>query len=330
MHSVYQGYKRGSVPPHRGTKPDTTPEIQAERPGWYLWRDGVIPGDPGASGETVGQVGARADAVLARVRPLAGAGDARWCARACAARADRPLAGPGPADGRAVPAGHRTRACSARARPAGHPDLETCRRPRTAARRARSARDGFLADPASGTRARRSTMGRATISRLVVAVAVRPGRRASLLVAAADVLSRSSHSSAARCPLPPVGCWRPGRPPGRRPPARASTEARPAPSPQPASRGRLDLEVPLRARRPEPPWPDRTLRAALGNGPAMQHCVFIDACVLPVVNPAWGTAARRLAAGASAGCLTTPAYGYRVQASASLTHAKSWRRPGGP
>jgi broad specificity phosphatase PhoE len=53
----------------------TTPEIQAERPGWYLWRDGVIPGDAEHPGETVEQVGARADAVLSRVRPLLANGD---------------------------------------------------------------------------------------------------------------------------------------------------------------------------------------------------------------------------------------------------------------
>ncbi len=46
-----------------------------EHPGWYLWRDGIIPGDAAHPGETVGQVGARADAVLSRVRPLLGAGD---------------------------------------------------------------------------------------------------------------------------------------------------------------------------------------------------------------------------------------------------------------
>jgi probable phosphoglycerate mutase len=45
----------------------TTPEIQAERDGWYLWHDGVIPGDAVHPGETVGQVGARADRVLARI-----------------------------------------------------------------------------------------------------------------------------------------------------------------------------------------------------------------------------------------------------------------------
>lgn len=53
----------------------TTSEIQRERPGWYLWRDGVVPGGPGYHGETVAQVGARADAVLSRVVPLLADGD---------------------------------------------------------------------------------------------------------------------------------------------------------------------------------------------------------------------------------------------------------------
>jgi probable phosphoglycerate mutase len=53
----------------------TTAEIRAERPGWYLWRDGVIPGDAGHPGETIDQVAARADAVLARVTPLLADGD---------------------------------------------------------------------------------------------------------------------------------------------------------------------------------------------------------------------------------------------------------------
>jgi broad specificity phosphatase PhoE len=48
----------------------TTAEIRSERAGWYLWRDGVIPGDAEHPGESVAQVGARADAVLSRVRPL--------------------------------------------------------------------------------------------------------------------------------------------------------------------------------------------------------------------------------------------------------------------
>ncbi|HEY6278934.1 MAG TPA: histidine phosphatase family protein [Streptosporangiaceae bacterium] len=53
----------------------TTPQIRQDRPGWYLWRDGVIPGDRDHPGETVQQVGARADAVLARVTPLLAGGD---------------------------------------------------------------------------------------------------------------------------------------------------------------------------------------------------------------------------------------------------------------
>ena len=53
----------------------TTAQIQAERPGWYLWRDGIVPGDAAHPGETVAQVGARVDAVLARVRPLLPDGD---------------------------------------------------------------------------------------------------------------------------------------------------------------------------------------------------------------------------------------------------------------
>ena len=53
----------------------TTPQIREQRPGWYLWRDGVIPGDAGHPGETVEQVGARADAVLDRVRPMLAEGD---------------------------------------------------------------------------------------------------------------------------------------------------------------------------------------------------------------------------------------------------------------
>ena len=46
----------------------TTPQIREERPGWYLWRDGVIPGDTDHPGETVLQVGARVDSVLQRIR----------------------------------------------------------------------------------------------------------------------------------------------------------------------------------------------------------------------------------------------------------------------
>ena len=47
----------------------TTAEIREERPGWYLWRDGV------AGGETAAQVGERVDGVLGRVRPRLSDGD---------------------------------------------------------------------------------------------------------------------------------------------------------------------------------------------------------------------------------------------------------------
>jgi broad specificity phosphatase PhoE len=53
----------------------TTREIQELRPGWYLWRDGVIPGDAAHPGETVEQVGERVDRVLHRVKPLLADGD---------------------------------------------------------------------------------------------------------------------------------------------------------------------------------------------------------------------------------------------------------------
>jgi probable phosphoglycerate mutase len=53
----------------------TTPQIQETRPGWYLWRDGVIPGDAEHPGETVEQVGQRVDWVLGRVAPLLADGD---------------------------------------------------------------------------------------------------------------------------------------------------------------------------------------------------------------------------------------------------------------
>jgi probable phosphoglycerate mutase len=58
-----------------GYEGKTTPQIQAERPGWYLWRDGVIPGDAEHPGETVEQVGARVDRVLERACALLGGGD---------------------------------------------------------------------------------------------------------------------------------------------------------------------------------------------------------------------------------------------------------------
>jgi probable phosphoglycerate mutase len=45
----------------------TTAEIQRTRPGWFLFTDGVAPGPPDHPGETVEQVGDRADRMLAKV-----------------------------------------------------------------------------------------------------------------------------------------------------------------------------------------------------------------------------------------------------------------------
>ena len=53
----------------------TAAQIRQDRPGWVLWRDGVIRGDADHPGESIDQVAARADAVLSRVRPLLAAGD---------------------------------------------------------------------------------------------------------------------------------------------------------------------------------------------------------------------------------------------------------------
>jgi probable phosphoglycerate mutase len=53
----------------------TTPQILKTRPGWYLWRDGVIPGDAAHPGETIEQVAQRTERVLARVTPLLAGGD---------------------------------------------------------------------------------------------------------------------------------------------------------------------------------------------------------------------------------------------------------------
>jgi broad specificity phosphatase PhoE len=60
----------------------TTRQIQEQRPGWYLWRDGVIPGDAAHPGETVQQVGERVDRVLARAEPLLAGGDVALVAHA--------------------------------------------------------------------------------------------------------------------------------------------------------------------------------------------------------------------------------------------------------
>ncbi|MBN0044599.1 histidine phosphatase family protein [Streptomyces actuosus] len=45
----------------------TTVEIHRERPDWFLFRDGVVPGPPEHPGESVEQVGERADRILAKV-----------------------------------------------------------------------------------------------------------------------------------------------------------------------------------------------------------------------------------------------------------------------
>jgi broad specificity phosphatase PhoE len=53
----------------------TTAQIREQRPGWYLWQDGVIQGDAAHPGETVAQVGERVDRVLARVESVLADGD---------------------------------------------------------------------------------------------------------------------------------------------------------------------------------------------------------------------------------------------------------------
>ncbi|MFE7706308.1 histidine phosphatase family protein [Streptomyces sp. NPDC057486] len=53
----------------------TAAQIQQMRPGWDLWRDGVVPGDADHPGEQLHQVAARTDAVLERVRPMLNDGD---------------------------------------------------------------------------------------------------------------------------------------------------------------------------------------------------------------------------------------------------------------
>lgn len=60
----------------------TTPQIQETRPGWYLWRDGVIRGDAAHPGETIEQVAHRVGRLLARVFPLLAGGDVALVAHA--------------------------------------------------------------------------------------------------------------------------------------------------------------------------------------------------------------------------------------------------------
>ncbi|MEU6738614.1 histidine phosphatase family protein [Streptosporangium sandarakinum] len=50
----------------------TTATIREDRPGWYLWRDGVVPGDADHPGESAAEVGARADRVIDRARAAGG------------------------------------------------------------------------------------------------------------------------------------------------------------------------------------------------------------------------------------------------------------------
>lgn len=50
----------------------TTLEIRRTRPGWYLWRDGVVPGDAEHPGESAREVAARADRVITRARAAGG------------------------------------------------------------------------------------------------------------------------------------------------------------------------------------------------------------------------------------------------------------------
>jgi probable phosphoglycerate mutase len=52
----------------------TTDEIRESVPDWYLWRDGVIPGDAEHPGESIADVGRRVDRVLDRVHPVLAAG----------------------------------------------------------------------------------------------------------------------------------------------------------------------------------------------------------------------------------------------------------------
>lgn len=50
----------------------TTVDIRRTRPGWYLWRDGVVAGDAEHPGESVEEVAARTDRVIARARAADG------------------------------------------------------------------------------------------------------------------------------------------------------------------------------------------------------------------------------------------------------------------
>jgi len=60
----------------------TTAQIRVQRPGWYLWRDGIVPGDAAHPGETVQHVGERVDRVLALAEPMMARGDVALVAHA--------------------------------------------------------------------------------------------------------------------------------------------------------------------------------------------------------------------------------------------------------
>jgi probable phosphoglycerate mutase len=53
----------------------TTAQVRETRPGWDLWRDGVIAGNTDHPGEQLQQVAARTDALIDRVRPRLDDGD---------------------------------------------------------------------------------------------------------------------------------------------------------------------------------------------------------------------------------------------------------------
>jgi probable phosphoglycerate mutase len=53
----------------------TAAQLRQTRPGWDLWRDGVVSGDADHPGERLDQVAARTDTVLERIRPLMNDGD---------------------------------------------------------------------------------------------------------------------------------------------------------------------------------------------------------------------------------------------------------------
>jgi probable phosphoglycerate mutase len=53
----------------------TTADIRRDRPGWLIWRDGIVPGDAEHPGESVTAVGERTDRVLKRAEPLLSDGD---------------------------------------------------------------------------------------------------------------------------------------------------------------------------------------------------------------------------------------------------------------